>query len=87
MGGVPPWGRGSCTGGYARALSLRHKWVVNLGVRNMSRKDFIAIAAAIRESLAEAETRRAVANALLPALRASNARFNADKFLAAAVGA
>jgi hypothetical protein len=53
----------------------------------MSRKDFIAIAAAIRENIAEAETRRAVANALLPALRASNARFNADKFLAAAVGA
>jgi hypothetical protein len=66
---------------------VHHKWEVNLEVRNMSRKDFIAIAAAIRENLAEVETRRAVANALLPALRASNARFNAAKFLAAAVGA
>lgn len=82
-----PLGAGVLYGGYARALTLRHKGVVNLGVRNMSRKDFIAIAAAIRENIAEAETRRAVANALLPALRASNARFNADKFLAAAVGA
>lgn len=53
----------------------------------MSRKDFIAIAAAIRENIAGVETRRAVANALLPALRASNARFNAAKFLTAAVGA
>lgn len=53
----------------------------------MSRKDFIALAQAIRENIKDAATRQAVAEALMPALRASNARFNAAKFQAAAVGA
>lgn len=52
----------------------------------MSRKDFIALAQAIRENFQDATTRRAVAEALMPALRASNPNFKTEKFLAAAVG-
>ncbi len=50
----------------------------------MSRKDYVAIAAAIRQNIADAATRKAVAEALIPALRASNERFNAVRFLDAA---
>jgi hypothetical protein len=67
-------------------ITWRHKYAVNLEVLTVSRKDFVAIAAAIRENINDAETRRAVAAALLPALRASNQNFRPDKFLAAAVG-
>ncbi|GMU50729.1 MAG: hypothetical protein AMXMBFR31_29550 [Candidatus Desulfobacillus denitrificans] len=52
----------------------------------MSRKDFIALAQAIRENIKDAATRQAVAEALLPALRASNPNFKPERFLAAAVG-
>jgi len=52
----------------------------------MTRKNFVLIAQAIRENIPDAATRRAVATALIPALRASNERFNVQKFLDAAVG-
>lgn len=52
----------------------------------VSRKHFIAIAQAIRENIHDKAKRQAVANALLPALRASNPNFNASRFLEAAVG-
>lgn len=52
----------------------------------MTRKDFIAIATAIRRHIADTDTRRTVAEALLPALRASNDRFNAQRFINAVVG-
>ena len=52
----------------------------------MTRKYFILIAAAIRNNVADQQARRAVAEALIPALRASNDRFDAGKFLAAAIG-
>ncbi len=52
----------------------------------MSRKDFVAIADAIRQNVKDAATRQAVAQALLPALRASNPNFKPDKFIDAAVG-
>ena len=58
----------------------------HLEVTTMSRKDYVAIAAAIRQNIAEAAQRKALAEALLPALRASNDRFNTQKFLTAAVG-
>ncbi len=49
----------------------------------MTRKHFIAIAEAIRENIPDSATRRALATALLPALRACNARFDAERFLKA----
>lgn len=52
----------------------------------VSRNHFIAIAQAIRENIHDKAQRQAVANALLPALRASNPNFNASRFLEAAVG-
>jgi hypothetical protein len=52
----------------------------------MSRKHFIAIAQAIRENIQDKQQRKAVADALLPALKASNPDFNATRFLDAAVG-
>ena len=52
----------------------------------MTRKHFIAIARAIRESIQDKALRRVVANALVPTLRASNPQFNSDKFLDAATG-
>ncbi len=52
----------------------------------MSRKDFVAIAQAIRQNINDAATRRAVAEALLPALRASNPNFKTEWFITAAVG-
>jgi hypothetical protein len=52
----------------------------------MSRKDYVAIAQAIRQNIAEAAQRKALAEALIPALRASNDRFNSSRFLAAAIG-
>lgn len=52
----------------------------------MTRKHFVLIAEAIRNSVADVEARRRLAEALMPALRASNDRFDAGKFLRAAVG-
>jgi hypothetical protein len=52
----------------------------------MSRKDFIAIAQAIRENIASVEQREALARAIMPALRESNSRFDSGRFMAAAVG-
>jgi hypothetical protein len=52
----------------------------------VSRKHFIAIAQAIRENINDKAQREAIANALLPALRASNPNFNTSTFLEAAVG-
>lgn len=52
----------------------------------MSRKHFIAIAQALRESIHDKAQRQAVANALLPALRASNPNFSTSRFLEAVVG-
>jgi hypothetical protein len=52
----------------------------------MSRKHFVLLAEAIRQNIADAAQRRALAEALLPALRASNERFNAQKFIDAATG-
>ena len=52
----------------------------------MSRKDFVAIATAIRENITDRAQREAIARALLPALRASNPNFNTHRFLDAAVG-
>jgi hypothetical protein len=52
----------------------------------MSRKHFIAIAQAIRQNIADRAQRQAVAEALLPALRASNPNFNAHRCISAAVG-
>ena len=52
----------------------------------MTRKHLILIAQAIRENIPDLGTRRAVATAPLPALRASNERFDAEQFLCAAVG-
>jgi hypothetical protein len=51
----------------------------------MTRKHFIAIAAAIRKSIIDRAQREAVAAALIPALRASNSNFNSEKFVNAAV--
>jgi hypothetical protein len=70
-------------------LTERHEYrndAVNLEVPTMSRKDFVAIADAIRQNVKDAATRQAVAQALLPALRASNPNFKPDKFIDAAVG-
>jgi uncharacterized membrane protein YgcG len=52
----------------------------------MSRKHFIAIAQAIRENITDQDQRRAVAQALIPALRASNPNFNSARFMDAVVG-
>jgi hypothetical protein len=52
----------------------------------MSRKDFVAIAQAIRENITSKAEREAVARALIPALRAGNDRFNVQRFWDAAVG-
>ena len=52
----------------------------------MTRKYFILIAEAIRKNIDDTAQRRALAEALLPALRASNERFNAQKFIDAATG-
>ena len=52
----------------------------------MTRKHFIAIARAIRESIQDKALREVMANALVPTLRALNSQFNAGKFLDAAVG-
>lgn len=52
----------------------------------MSRKHFNAIAQAIRENIHDKAQRQAIANALLPALIASNPNFNTTRFLEAVVG-
>jgi hypothetical protein len=52
----------------------------------MTRKHFKALADAIRQNVIDTAQRKALAEALLPALRASNDRFNTQKFLEAATG-
>ena len=52
----------------------------------MSRKEFVALACAIRENIALKEQREVLARALIPALRQSNPRFDSIRFLNAAVG-
>ena len=52
----------------------------------MSRKDFVAIAQAIRENIASSEQREALVRAIMPALRESNPRFDPERFITAAVG-
>ena len=52
----------------------------------MTRKHFVLIAEAIRQNIADAAQRKALAEALLPALSESNERFSAQKFLDAATG-
>ena len=52
----------------------------------MSRKHFKAIADAIRENIELKSRREEVAKALLYALSESNPRFDANKFMLAAVG-
>ena len=51
----------------------------------MTRKHFIAIAEAIRQTITDRAQREAVAIALIPALRASNSNFNSEKFVNASV--
>lgn len=52
----------------------------------MSRKHFKAIADAIRENIELKSQREEVAKALLFALRKSNPRFDASRFMLAAIG-
>lgn len=52
----------------------------------MYRKHFVAIAQAIRGNIQDKAQRQAIAQALLPALRASNPNFNAERFMEAAIG-
>ena len=52
----------------------------------MSRKHYEAIAEAIRENIQLKSQREELAKALLSALRESNPRFDASKFMLAAVG-
>ena len=52
----------------------------------MTRKHFIAIAEAIRNSITSTTEREAVARALVPALRAANPNFNTERFIDACVG-
>lgn len=52
----------------------------------MSRKHYKAIADAIRENIQLKSQREEVARALLSALRESSPRFDASKFMLAAVG-
>ena len=52
----------------------------------MSRKYFKAIADAIRENIKLKSHREEVAKALITAIRESNPRFDANKFMLAAVG-
>lgn len=47
----------------------------------MTRKHFILIAQAIRESIPDPAIRRALTAALLPALCACNPRFDAERFI------
>ncbi len=52
----------------------------------MSRKHFVLLAQAIRESIKDKVLRDEVARALTPALRLSNPRFDPYRFISAAVG-
>jgi hypothetical protein len=52
----------------------------------MSRKHYRAIANAIRENIELKSQREELARALLTALKDSNPRFDASKFMIAAVG-
>lgn len=51
-----------------------------------SRKDYVLIARAIREQIRNADERRRAAEALCIALRGTNPRFDASRFMAAATG-
>jgi hypothetical protein len=52
----------------------------------MTRKHFVAIAKAIRDSITSRVDREVVARALVPALLESNPRFNAERFVDACMG-
>jgi hypothetical protein len=52
----------------------------------MSRKHFIAIAAAIRSNFDDRNLREQVAGAFLQTLKDCNPNFNASRFLEAAIG-
>ena len=49
----------------------------------MTRKHFVLIAKALRENIIDEEQRGMLANAILPALRASNANFDSYRFMSA----
>lgn len=52
----------------------------------MSRKHFILIAQAIRESISDQAQREATARTLIAALQTANPNFNAELFLTACTG-
>ncbi|MGC2458488.1 MAG: hypothetical protein WA435_10895 [Gallionellaceae bacterium] len=52
----------------------------------MTRKHFIAIAEAIRTRISSKAEREAVARALVPALRATNPKFDTERFIDACMG-
>ncbi len=52
----------------------------------MGRREYRAIAQAIRENIADRKQREVLAKALIPAMRAANARFDCSRFLEAAIG-
>ena len=52
----------------------------------MTRKHFIAIAEAIRNSITSRAEREAVARALVPALTQANPNFNTERFIDACMG-
>ena len=67
-------------------FTANHKCALNLWRPHMTRKHFIAIAEAIRNSITSAAEREAVARALVPALRAANPKFNTERFMDAVQG-
>ena len=52
----------------------------------MSRKDFVALALAIHETIQSKDQRELLTRAIMPALHASNPRFDSYRFIRAAVG-
>jgi len=78
-----PHALGPPPGGGQGTLSTRLTYWRN---QAMTRKNFVAIAQAIRNNIANREQRQALAVAILPALSASNPRFDSRRFMSAAVG-
>lgn len=52
----------------------------------MTRKHFVALAQAIRDSIISRIEREAVARALVPALRETNPKFDPERFIDACMG-